>query len=304
MVEMKPDAASGRPAVAFIGTGIMGAPMCGHVLAAGYPTRVWNRTRAKAEPLAARGGRVCESVAEAISGADYVLCMLDTGDVIDHVLFSATARDAAAVDALAKGAVLIVMSSIPVETTRRQATYLAARGVAYIDAPVSGGERGAIERTLTIMAGGDENVVAHARSLLETMGRVTRVGPTGAGQLAKLANQAIVGITIGAVAEALSLARQGGADLAAVRAALLGGFADSAILRQHGQRMIEGAFEPGGRARLQLKDLRTARLLAAELGIELPLLHLAERQFEHLCDRGLGDLDHSALYLLLDRSDV
>jgi 2-hydroxy-3-oxopropionate reductase len=304
MVEMSSNAVSTPLSVAFLGTGIMGAPMCGHLLDAGYPTRVWNRTRAKAEPLAARGGRLCESVVEAISGADYVLCMLDTGDVIDHVLFGSTARDAAAADSLAKGAVLIVMSSIPVETTRRQATHLAARGVGYVDAPVSGGEKGALERTLTIMAGGDESVVERVRPLLETMGRVTRVGPTGAGQLSKLANQAIVGITIGAVAEALTLVRRGGADPAAVRAALLGGFADSAILRQHGQRMIDGAFEPGGRARLQLKDLRTARLLAAELGVELPLLQLAEQQFQQMCDRGLAELDHSALYLLLDESDV
>src|ERR1044072_7529091 len=201
--------------VAFVGTGIMGVPMCGHVLDAGYPTRVWNRTRAKAEPLAARGARICDSVVEAIGGADFVVCRLDTGDVIDHVLFSTTARDTAAADAMAKDAVLIVMSSIPVETTRRQAAYLAARGVAYVDAPVSGGEKGAIERSLTIMAGGDQSVVERVRPLLETMGRVTRVGPTGAGQLAKLANQAIVGITIGAVAEALTLARQGGADPAA-----------------------------------------------------------------------------------------
>lgn len=224
--------------------------------------------------------------------------------IIDHVLFGSTARDAAAADSLAKGAVLIVMSSIPVETTRRQAAHLAARGVGYVDAPVSGGEKGAIERTLTIMAGGDASVVERVRPLLETMGRVTRVGPTGAGQLSKLANQAIVGITIGAVAEAMTLARRGGADPVAVRAALLGGFADSAILRQHGQRMIDGAFAPGGRARLQLKDLRTARLFAAELGIELPLLQLAEQQFQHMCDRGLAELDHSALYLMLDQSDV
>jgi 3-hydroxyisobutyrate dehydrogenase-like beta-hydroxyacid dehydrogenase len=290
--------------VAFLGTGIMGAPMCGHVLDAGYRTRVWNRTRAKAELLAARGGHVCESVVEAISGADVVLCMLDTGDVIDHVLFSGTARDPAAVDSLASGAVLIVMSSIPVDTTRRQATHLSARGVEYVDAPVSGGEKGAIEHTLTIMAGGEEALIERVRPLLETMGRVTRVGPTGAGQLAKLANQAIVGITIGAVAEALTLARRGGADPAAVRAALLGGFADSAILRQHGQRMIDGAFHPGGRAQLQLKDLRTARLLAATLGVELPLLQLAEQQFQHMCDQGLAHLDHSALYLMLDRSNV
>lgn len=293
-----------KPAVTFLGTGIMGAPMCGHLLDAGYPTRVWNRTRAKAEVLAARGGVIWESASDAIRGADYVLCMLDTGDVIDHVLFNGVAGVGVAVDSLTEGAVVIVMSSIPVETVRRHATYLAARGVQYVDAPVSGGEKGAMERTLTIMAGGEESVIQHARPLLETMGRVTRVGPIGAGQLAKLANQAIVGITIGAVAEALTLAQRGGADPAQVRAALLGGFADSTILRQHGQRMVEGAFAPGARAQIQLKDLRTARQLAAELGVELPLLRLAEEQFQRMCESGLAQLDHSALYLMLEQSNA
>ena len=301
---MKSDGISPLPTVAFLGTGIMGAGMCTHVLRAGYPTRVWNRTRAKADALAVSGALICESAAEAIAGADHVICMLDTGDVIDHVLFADTAGRGAAVDALAAGSVLIVMSSIPVATARRQATRLAARGVRYVDAPVSGGEKGATEGTLTIMAGGDADVIEQVRGLLETMGRLTRVGSTGAGQLAKLANQAIVGITIGAVAEALTLARRGGADPAAVREALLGGFADSTILRQHGQRMIERAFTPGARAQIQLKDLHTARVLADEVGVELPLLRLAEQQFQHMCERGLADLDHSALYVLLERADV
>jgi 3-hydroxyisobutyrate dehydrogenase-like beta-hydroxyacid dehydrogenase len=301
---MKLAGSSLEPAVAFLGTGIMGAPMCGHLLDAGYPVRVWNRTRAKAAVLAARGGVLCESVSDAISGAEYVLCMLDTGEVIDRVLFDDIAGIGAAVDGLAEGAVFIVMSSIPVEAARRQSTYLAARGVQYVDAPVSGGQKGAIERTLTIMAGGDESVVNRARPLLETMGRVTRVGPIGAGQLAKLANQAIVGITIGAIAEALTLVRRGGADPAQVHAALLGGFADSAILRQHGQRMLDGSFTPGARAQIQLNDLCTARLLAAELGIELPLLRVAEEQFQLMCGRGMAELDHSALYLMLERSNA
>lgn len=294
---------SHKPRVAFVGTGIMGAPMCAHVLEAGYPTRIWNRSRLKADAFAARGGIVCDSVPEAIDGADFVLCMLDTGDTIDHVLFEAVADIGPAVNSLAEGAVVIVMSSISVETTVRHSSYLAARGVAYMDAPVSGGERGATGATLTIMAGGDEAVCAQAQPLLETMGRVTRVGPVGAGQLAKLVNQAIVGITIGAVAEALILAQRGGADPALVRAALLGGFADSTILRQHGQRMVEHAFAPGARAELQLKDLRNARLHAAQLGIELPFLCLAEQQFQRMCERGLSQLDHSALYLMLEQPD-
>lgn len=283
-----------RPLVAFLGIGIMGLPMCRHILKAGYPVKAWNRTRAKAEELAADGAQVCDTVEEALQGAIFAICMLENGPVIDQVLF-----ESRAVEQLQPGATLIVMSSIPVDTTQRQARLLEARSVGYIDAPVSGGQKGAVERTLTIMAGGAPAVIEQSRAVLETMGRVTHVGPVGSGQLSKLANQLIVGITIGAVAEALALAKTGGADQAAVRAALLGGFADSTILRQHGERMVTGNFEPGGRAQIQLKDLRTARVLAEQLGIELPLLRLAEEQYKRLCDIGHADLDHSALYLLL-----
>lgn len=283
--------------VAFIGLGVMGSPMCRRLLEAGHSLRVWNRTHAKADALGGHGAVVCSSAAEAIVGANYVFCMLETGDVIDRVLFDSADADGAAVDHMADNAVLIVMSSIPVATARRQAAYLARRNVYYVDAPVSGGERGALSGTLTIMAGGDTTVIERARPLFETMGRLTRVGPTGTGQLTKLANQAIVGITIGAVCEALTLARRGGADLSKVREALLGGFADSEVLRQHGQRMLERSFAPGARAEIQLKDLHTASSLASELGVDLPLLRGAENQFQRLCANGHGDLDHSALYL-------
>ena len=172
----------------------------------------------------------------------------------------------------------------------------------YIDAPVSGGERGAIEANLTIMAGGAATAVARVGDVLACMGRVTRVGPVGCGQLAKLANQTIVGITIDAVAEALLLAKAGGADPAAVRDALLGGFADSTILRQHGERMLTGNFEPGAKSVVQLKDLRTSRKLAHKLGLDLPVLRLTESLYQEMCDDGRSELDHSGLYLhLADR---
>jgi len=284
-----------KPRLAFLGTGIMGLPMCGHLLDAGHPVTVWNRTREKATPLLARGAVIAESAASAAAGADYVVVMLSTGPVVTEVLFG----DGGAAEGIKSGGTVIVMSSIPVETSRGHAERLAVNGVRYVDAPVSGGEKGAIEASLTIMAGGDAADVSAAKDVLSAMGRVTRVGPVGSGQLAKLANQIIVGITIDAVAEALLLVKAGGGDLEAVRDALIGGFADSTVLRQHGERMIKGNFEPGAKSEVQLKDLRTSRLLAESLGIELPVLRLTESLYERMCDAGLGGLDHSGLYRYL-----
>src|SRR5690606_17396830 len=152
------------------------------------------------------GGEVCRTVDEALDGAGAVFSMLENGPVTDHVLFEARGASGCAVDVLEPRATLVVMSSIPVETSLSQAASLRKRGVDYIDAPVSGGEAGALKASLTIMAGGDEAVIERVRPMLECMGRLTRIGPTGSGQLCKLANQVIVGITIGAVAEALTLA--------------------------------------------------------------------------------------------------
>jgi len=226
--------------------------------------------------------------------------MVSTGEVADAVLFDP--QDGAA-QALAPGAVVVVMSSIPVETARAQARRLAALNVDYLDAPVSGGERGAIAGTLVIMAGGDEAVLDRVRPVFAPLGKVTHVGPTGSGQLAKLDNQLIVGVTIGAVAEALLLVEGGGADPAAVRAALLGGFADSTVLRQHGERMIEGRFEPGAHAATQLKDMRTARLQGEAEGLNLPLTRLVEEFYAAMCSGPRAALDHSALFLeLKDRA--
>ena len=283
-----------KPGIAFIGTGIMGAPMCMHLLAADFPLTVWNRMPDKTTRLAEAGAIVSGSAAQAVDRADVVIVMLSSGPVVTEVLL-----DQDVLAALKKGALVVVMSSIPVETSREQASRLCEIGVSYVDAPVSGGEKGAIDGTLTIMAGGSVEDVQLIDPVLSRLGRVTHVGPVGSGQLAKLANQTIVGITIDAVAEALLLAKAGGADLKAVRKALLGGFADSTILKQHGERMINGDFKPGGKAETQLKDLRTSRELAESLGLNLPVLKLTESLYESLCDSGRGQLDHSALYLHL-----
>ncbi|KAA1003487.1 NAD(P)-dependent oxidoreductase [Paraburkholderia panacisoli] len=197
--------------------------------------------------------------------------------------------------------VLIVMSSIPVETAQRHAEAAAARGIGYLDAPVSGGEKGAQDGTLAIMAGGEAEVFERVRAVLQTMGRPTRIGPAGTGQLAKLVNQMMVASTIATVAEAMLLAERGGADPAQVRAALLGGFADSTILRQHAARMIARDFVPGGPAKYQIKDTKTALDFAQSLGLELPVLGLVDGLFTDMVEHGDGELDHSALILELRR---
>jgi 3-hydroxyisobutyrate dehydrogenase-like beta-hydroxyacid dehydrogenase len=279
------------PSLAVIGTGIMGGPMAGRLADAGLAPRVWNRSPEKVEPLVARGARRADTPAEAARGADLVVLMLSDGPTCDAILFG----EHGVLAAMAPGSLLVVMSSIPVETARLQAEAAAEHGVDYLDAPVSGGERGAIEGRLAIMAGGAQDAFARATPVLEHLGRPVRVGPAGTGQLAKLVNQLVVGSTIATVSEALLLAECGGADPARVREALLGGFADSTILRAHGERMLDGDFAPGGPAKWQLKDTRTAMAQAESLGLALPVGDLVNRLFEDLVAHGDGELDHSAL---------
>lgn len=281
-----------KPRIALLGTGIMGAPMAANLLAAGFPVTVWNRTADKAAPLAEKGARVAADPASALAVADVAITMLADGPTVDAVLFGS-----AAVAALRPGALVIDMSSIPPATARDHAARLAARGVGYLDAPVSGGEVGARAGTLAIMAGGAEADFDRAASVFLPLGRAVRVGPAGAGQVAKLCNQAIVGITIGAVSEALLLAEAAGADPRAVQAALAGGFADSRILQLHGSRMIERTFVPGGKVTTQVKDMETIVALARENGLDLPFSELTRTLFAALADRGEGARDHSALFL-------
>jgi 2-hydroxy-3-oxopropionate reductase len=270
--------------------------MAPHLAAAGYELVVWNRTREKAEPLAASGARVADNPAEAARDAGVVIAMLADGPTVNHVLFGTGVAET-----LVPESVVIDMSSIPPAAAREHAQLLAERGVAHLDAPVSGGTVGAAEATLAIMAGGERDAFERARPLLETMGRPTYVGPPGSGQLAKCVNQLVVAVTIGAVAEGLLLAESGGADPAAVREAILGGFAESRILREHGARMLARNFVPGGFSRLQLKDLDTILDVAEQAVVELPFASLARELFADLVDHGDGELDHSALYLELER---
>ncbi len=285
--------------IGFVGTGIMGGNMARRLAEAGFAVAAWNRTASKAEALADAGVRVAATAADAARGARIVISMLSSGPVSDEVLFGAEG----VVGAMAEGTTLVMMSSVPVETARRQADRAAEAGIFYVDAPVSGGEKGARDGTLAIMAGGAADVVAALTPIFETLGRPTHVGPAGAGSLAKLANQLIVASTICAVAEALLLAEQGGADAAKVREALLGGFADSTVLRHHGKRMIDGDFIPGGPAKYQIKDTGAALALASTLGLSLPVATEVDRLFRDLVAHGGGDLDHSAAIVELRRAN-
>ncbi len=282
------------PRVAVLGIGMMGFPMARRLCEAGCQVSAWNRSRTKAERLAPFGARIADTPADAASDADIVITLLEDGHTVDSVLFHQGTTEG-----LKRGALVIDMSSIQPRQARDHAARLAAMGVQHLDAPVSGGTVGAEAGTLAIMVGGKAADVERARGVFEILGRPTHVGPHGAGQLAKLANQMIVGITIGAVAEALLLCEKGGADMAKVKQAITGGFADSRILQVHGQRMIERDFTKRGAMTVQLKDMRNALTTAEEIGFEAPITALFEQLFAQAVEHGLADLDHSALFVEL-----
>lgn len=212
--------------VSVLGTGIMGSHMARRLAEAGHAVTAWNRDRVKAEKLSKFGVAVSTSPSEACSNADVAIVMLSNGPVVEEIIFSRDDLGRVPAEAMPQGSLLVVMSSIPVETCQAQAARLAALSVAYVDAPVSGGEPGARDGTLAIMAGGEKRDMERLTAVFGVLGRLTHVGPVGSGQLAKLANQIIVGGTIAAIAEAFHFASRGGADPAAVRKALMGGFAD------------------------------------------------------------------------------
>ncbi len=284
------------PRVAVLGIGMMGLPIARRLCEAGYALSAWNRSRDKAERLLPFGARVADSPADAVAQADLAITLLADGQAVEDVLF----RQGAA-EGLRAGSLVLDMSSIQPRQAREHASRLAAQGVRHLDAPVSGGTVGAEQGTLAIMAGGEPADFERARPLLAVLGRPTHVGPSGAGQLAKLANQMIVGITIGAVAEALLLCEKGGADSAKVREAIAGGFADSRVLQLHGQRMVERDFTKRAAIAVQLKDMRNALATAREIGFDAPITELFAHLFHQASEHGLADLDHSALFVELAR---
>lgn len=282
--------------IGFIGLGVMGRPMAGHLIAAGHELFL-HRVKPASQDLVDKGGKALASPREVAAAADVVILMVpDTPDV-EAVLFG---PDGVA-ESLGAGKLVIDMSSISPVATKGFATRIEALGSDYLDAPVSGGEVGARNAALTIMVGGKPDVFERARPLFETMGKtITLVGGVGDGQTAKVANQIIVGLTIEAVAEALSFAKKAGADPAKVREALMGGFASSRILEVHGERMVKRTFDPGFRIRLHRKDLTLAIDAAKALDMSLPNTAATQQLMNAAIALGDGDRDHSALIRTLE----
>jgi len=280
--------------IGFIGLGLMGKPMARNLHKAGAQVIAHNRSQAAVDELAGEGMTPASSPTEVMGQAKTVILMLPDTGAVETIL-------EAIIPAVTPGDLIIDMGTTEATLTRTMAARIEAAGGAYVDAPVSGGTIGAENATLSIMAGGSNNAVERARPILEAMGsRVVHVGTVGAGQVAKAANQVIVGLTISAVSEALKLAERAGADPARVREALKGGFADSRILEVHGQRMIDGDFTPGGKCVTQRKDLDQALKLGREYGLELPTTAQVMGQYDRVIEAGFGDLDHAALIKILD----
>ncbi|PWQ93969.1 NAD(P)-dependent oxidoreductase [Leucothrix arctica] len=280
--------------VALLGTGLMGTPMTRRLSTAGHDVHVWNRSPEKAQALS-DVATVHESPNEAVKTAEIVISMLADGEITRNVLDKQKVIDSAPDDAT-----IINMGSVEPECDKYLAELALRKNKRYLDAPVSGGVKGAEEATLTILVGGNKEDLEAARPVLEAMGRPNLLGPIGAGQTAKLANQLIVAITIGAVSEAFKLADSAGCDIAVLQQALQGGFADSRILELHGKRMVERDYEPGGRCQSQLKDLNNAMALSAKNKLSLPLASSVQASFKNLVEEhDGGELDHSAYYLWL-----
>jgi 3-hydroxyisobutyrate dehydrogenase len=288
------------PAVGFIGTGIMGGSMAGHLLAAGHPLHVFNRTRAKAEPLLARGGIWHDSPAAVAAAAEIVITMLGEPSDVEEIYLGGSDRVPAGqglVAAARPGSLLVDMTTSSPALAARIAAAAAARSVAAVDAPVSGGDLGARNATLVIMAGGEAAAFDRARPLFDLMGRsATLLGPAGSGQRCKLANQVAVAVGMVAWCEALAHARAGGLDPALVQQVIGGGAAGSWALTNLAPRALAGDFAPGFLVRHLLKDIRLAREAAAESGLDFPGLAVAERGYQRLAALGRGDEGTQALY--------
>lgn len=279
--------------VAFLGIGLMGKPMATRLLQAGYPLTAWNRTKTKAEELERHGATIADTPEMAVSQADIIITMLQDGSAVAAVLDPAG-------KGVREGAVIVDMSSTQQAEAQDLSRKLRPLGVAFLDAPVSGGVVGAEAGSLAIMAGGEESDFKRVEALLRVLGRPTLVGPAGCGQLAKLCNQLIVGGTLNIIAEALLLAHAGGANPAAVRSAIRGGFAESRILEVHGQRMLDRNFLPGGQIKSQTKDLENVLIAAATAAINLPVTDLVTQRFRSIL-QDLPEADQSAALLALER---
>lgn len=297
-----PASLSGRR-IGLIGLGLMGVPMAHRLAAAGAQLVLWTRTIEKAEALAAElpSASVQPSPRHVAEAVDTVIVMVTDADAVEAIAFDPYEDEWGIAHGLLEDALVIDMGTTAVDRTRDFAGRIRMVGGSWMDAPVSGGTVAAEAGTLTIMAGGSDADFARAEPLFRVLGaRITHVGPVGAGQIAKTANQMIVGLTIGAVAEALALAKRAGVEPARVREAIFGGFAHSRILELHGERMVTGDFKARAKATIQRKDMRAAQALADQVGLALPALSANLALWEALVEAGRGELDHSALVLAID----
>lgn len=282
--------------IGFIGLGIMGTPMAGHILAAGHSLHTFTIGETPAS-LVEAGAHVCESAKDVAWRSDIIFVMVPDTPHVEDVLFSANGVAAG----LTKGKTVVDMSSISPVATKGFAKRINALGCEYLDAPVSGGEVGAKAASLTIMVGGSNEAFMRVKPLFELMGKnITLVGGNGDGQITKVANQIIVALTIEAVGEALLLAAKAGADAGKVREALMGGFANSRILEVHGERMVKRSFNPGFRIELHQKDLNLALTTARQLGVSLPNTAAAQELFNSCAAHGGAGWDHSAMVRALE----
>lgn len=284
----------------FIGLGLMGIPMCRNLMKVGGQLVVTNRSKAPRLKMEQEGAIAVDTPAAVAVQVDVIIFMVADTPAMEAVLLG---QDGV-LHALRPGTLVIDMGTTSMAATMGFAKAVEEKGGFYVDAPVSGGTIAAVAGNLTIMAGGSDLAFAQALPVLKILGeRITHVGGTGAGQVAKAANQVIVGLNIGAVAEALALAKAAGVDPGKVREALKGGFADSRILEVHGKRMVDGDFTPGAKSTTQRKDMVQALELAAGLQLEMPATALSKDLYDKLIDSGGSDLDHAALFKIIDNAD-
>ncbi len=285
--------------VGFVGLGIMGRPQALNVMKAGHAMAVWARRKESMQPLADAGATACASASEAAALADVVFVMVSDTPDVEQVIFGPKGI----IEGATPGTVVVDMSTISPVATRDMAKRLAEKGVEMLDAPVSGGEVGAINGTLSIMVGGKPEVFSRVKPLFECMGRnIVHIGANGAGQVAKACNQIVGAVTLEAVSEGLTLARRNGVDPAKVRDALMGGFAYSKVLEIHGRRILERDFKPGFKAKLHRKDLKIVTDTAAHLGLTLPQASLIASHLNALVGLGCGDEDSAAVVKIIERA--
>ena len=282
--------------VGFIGIGLMGLPMAKNILKAGYNLKAFNRSQNKALVLKEFGAEISTSIDEVVKDSDVIITMLTDDTAINEVMGSPNF-----LENLKTSSTVIDMSSVKPTTATKYGNNLKSKNIKYLDAPVSGGTIGAEEASLAIMVGGEQDVFNQSYDVLKTMGNPTLVGPVGSGQVSKLANQIIVGLTIGAVAEAITLCEKSGANPDKMIKALSGGWADSKILQTHGKRMIDKDFTPKGRTSVHLKDMNNILECANSHNTHLPISNLVKEMYKTLVENGHGETDHSSLYKEIER---